>query len=138
MLVPEVAHRTKALACEECTSASERLSLLSGRFLGDYILPTAAGFRGYFTGGMVMRVQLSEPDPCPADRGQDCALQEFARSRVDPGLMVGVGWIPSSSWVRAVQLSGRMSLYGRGARPEASPSVLLSELDLSVRFSPRR
>ncbi len=138
MLVPGVALRRNAPACDECTPASERLSLLSSRFLGDYTIPFAAGSRGYLTGGMVMRVQLSELDPCPADRGQDCALQEFARSRVDPGFMMGVGWIPANSWVQAVQFAGRMSLYGRGARPEAYPSVLLSELDLSVRFSPRR
>lgn len=120
--------------CPECAGDSERLTLIHWRFLGDLTFSFLSGSRAYVTAGPVMRIQLSDVDECPSASGETCALQEFARSRVDPGLMVGVGWEPEGSRVRAVQLAGRVNHYGRGERPEASPASWIRELELSVRF----
>lgn len=121
-------------SCPECAGDSKRLTLIHWRFLGDLTFSFVGDTQGYLTAGPVMRVQVSDVDECPSASGDTCALQEFARSRVDPGLMVGVGWEPGGDRVQAIQLAGRVNHYGRGERPEAAPASWIRELELSVRL----
>lgn len=138
--VPEVAMRrslanTAAEECPECTGDSVRLSLISSRFLLDLTFPFVSGSRGYLTAGPVMRLQLSDTEICPASEGEECALPEFGRARIDPGLMGGVGWEPADARIEAIQLTGRVSAYGRAAHPDAAPTSWLPEMELAVHFS---
>ncbi len=139
--VPNVAMRrnpprSPAARCEECTADDFRLTVVNSRFLMDVTFPFPGDSRAYVTAGPAVRFQLSNPDQCPTSAGRECALPQFARSRLDPGLVAGAGWEPSGTLIQAIQLTGRASLYGRGARPDASPVRWLPELDLVVRISP--
>lgn len=130
---PSAVMRTEE-GCSECAGDSERLTLIHWRFLGDVTVPFPTSGRAYITLGPIMRVQLSDTDTCAGAPEEMCALQEFARSRVDPGLMAGVGWEPDGSRISAIELAGRVNHYGRGELPEASPASWIRELELSVRF----
>lgn len=139
LAVPSVAMRRAPIRkgshpCEGCTGDSFRLNLVNARFLLDVTFPFANESRAYVTAGPAMRFQLSDAKECPVSDGGECALSQFGRSRIDPGLMAGLGWEPHESWIRAVQLTGRLSLYGRAERPEAAPNLWLPELELVVRF----
>lgn len=138
--VPSVAmrrapDRDASEKCEDCTADSFRLSVINSRFLFDVTFPFVAGTSAYVTGGPVVRFQLSDPEECPSSAGEECALPQFGRARLDPGMVAGAGWEPNDSLIDAIQLTGRMSFYGRGERPEAAPASWLPELDLSIRFS---
>lgn len=138
--VPEVAMRRTpsspdAEPCAECEGDSFRLSLVSSRFLVDMTFPFVASSRAYLTAGPVVRLQLSDAELCPDSGGEECALPEFARARIDPGAIGGVGWEPADARVEAVQLTTRMSWYGRASHPDAVPTPWLPELELAVRFS---
>jgi hypothetical protein len=139
--VPNVAMRrspvrTETSECPECTAESLRMTLVNSRFLVDYTFPFVSGTRAYVTAGPAMRFQFSDPGECPTASGDECALTEFAQKRIDPGLEAGLGWEPRNRFVRGIQLTGRMSLYGRGERPLAAPESMLPELNLVIRFSP--
>lgn len=137
--VPNVAMRRSPLdvgeVCEGCSPDSFRLTLLNSRFLFDLTFPFAADSRAYVTGGPAMRFQLSDPEECPISDGGECALPQFARSRIDPGVVAGVGWEPNRWNLRAIQLTGRLGMYGRAERKQAAPRSWLPELDLSIRFT---
>lgn len=120
--------------CDDCTTDSFRLNVINSRFLFDLTFPFVGESSGYVTGGPSVRFQLSDAERCPDDAGDECALPQFGRARLDPGLVAGVGWEPADSRIRALQLTGRMSLYGRAERPQASPAPWLPELELSIRF----
>jgi hypothetical protein len=137
LLVPGVAmRRAPARAeCEDCTSDSVRLTLLGAGYLVDFTFPFVEGTRAFVTAGPTVRMQLSDVRDCHAARGRDCALAQFARDRIDPGLLLGLGWEPPSERIKAIQLTGRVSHYGRAARPEAAPRSWIPELGLGVRFT---
>ena len=133
-VTPNAVMRRSATGCPECTAESLRISVASWRFLADLDLSSSLGTRTYLTAGPFMRVQLSSAEPCPRSAGDECALAEFARSRVDPGLMLGLGWEPHWDRIGAVQLTGHLSYYGRNRIPEAAPVSWLPSVELSVFF----